>query len=119
MCSSISPSPAYQGIAWALPVLAEFVESPQPQEQDFYSTAFLCRGCSRKIPWDALYIADSCKLAVCSSITFFKYFFFFSLRKEAQPRRWSEKRSSADLKSSLVLLYRKICTTENSQEQVR
>lgn len=114
MCSSISPSPAYQGIAWALPVLAEFVESPQPQEQDFYSTAFLCRGCSRKIPWDALYIADSCKLAVCSSITFFKYFFFFSLRKEAQPRRWSEKRSSADLKFFGVALQENMHNREQS-----
>lgn len=52
VCSSVPPSPAHQGVAWALPVLAEFVENPQPWEQDSYSTAFLCRASSRKIPWD-------------------------------------------------------------------
>lgn len=75
MCSSIPPSPAHQGVACALPVLAEFVEKPQPQQQDFYSTAFLCRACSRRIPWDAFYIAVSW-LSAALSIIFLTLFFF-------------------------------------------
>lgn len=50
-----------------------------------------------KIPWDAFYRAVSW-LSAAISIIFFFLTFFFSLRKEAQPRRWSEKHSNADLK---------------------
>lgn len=71
MCSSISPSPAHQGVPWALLVLAEFAENPQPWEQHFYSTAFLCRVCSRKIPWDTFYIAIIWLSAALSIIFFF------------------------------------------------
>lgn len=78
VCSGIPPSPAHQGVTWALSVLTEFAENPQLWEQEFYSTAFLCRACSRKIPWDAFYIAVSW-LSEGLAIIFFN---FFSLLEE-------------------------------------
>lgn len=44
---------------------------PQPQQHDFYSTAFLYRACSMKIPWDAFYIPVSWLSASLSIIIFF------------------------------------------------
>lgn len=83
-----SPSRSCSGIACPPAVLAERL---QPQEHDFYSIAFLCRAFSRKIPWDTFYIAVSCLSVPLYFFFLNSFFFFFPLRKEVQPRRWSER----------------------------
>ena len=83
--TSLEETAAHPGAAWALPVQgASLAKSPQPQERDFYSVAFLYRAFSRKIPWDAFYIAVSW---LSASLFFLELFFFSPLKKEVKPRR--------------------------------